>query len=63
MTLMERGYIFRDEGSGKYRLTSKLVEVGCGGMDEYSLVHVGWPLMVDLRNQKGVNAHELETTV
>jgi len=50
MTLANNGFLFRDEMSGRYRLSLKLVDIGCAGADEFSLTHVAWPEMVALRD-------------
>lgn len=49
-TLVDNGFLFRDEVSGQYRLSSKLLDIGCAGSDEYSLTHVAWTDMVALRD-------------
>ena len=50
MTLSDNGFLFRDEASGRYRLSSKLLDIGVAGSDEYSLTAVAWPEMVALRD-------------
>lgn len=50
MTLADSGFLYRDEVSGRYRLSSKLLDIGVAGADEYSLVHVAWPEMAALRD-------------
>ena len=50
MTLVDNGFLFRDEASGRYRLSSKLLDLGCAGSDEHSLTHVAWPEMTALRD-------------
>ena len=50
MTLADDGFLFRDDTSGSYRLSSKLLDLGVAGADEYSLTHVAWPEMVGLRD-------------
>jgi len=50
MTLADNGFLFRDEVSGRYRLSSKLLDLGVAGADEYSLTHVAWPEMTALRD-------------
>ena len=49
MTLSKNGFLFRDEASGRYRLSLKLLDIGVAGSDEYSLTHVAWPEMTALR--------------
>ena len=50
MTLSKNGFLFRDEASGRYRLSLKLLDIGVAGSDEYSLTHVAWPEMTALRD-------------
>ncbi len=50
ITLTQGGFLFRDETSGRYRLSSKLLELGCAGSDEHSLTHLAWPEMTALRD-------------
>jgi DNA-binding IclR family transcriptional regulator len=50
MTLIERGYIDRDEKSKRFLLGSKLLELKCNSMDEKSLVEKGWDVMQKLRD-------------
>ena len=50
MTLADNGFLFRDDASGRYRLSSKLLDIGVAGSDEYSLTAVAWPEMVALRD-------------
>ena len=40
--------------SGRYRLSSKLLDIGVAGADEYSLAHVAWPEMTALRDATGL---------
>jgi len=54
LTLLDNGYVFREEASGRYRLSSKLLDIGCAGSDEYSLTHVAWPEMTALRDATGI---------
>jgi len=50
MTLADNGFLFRDEASGRYRLSLKLLDIGVAGSDEFSLTHVAWPEMTALRD-------------
>jgi IclR family transcriptional regulator, acetate operon repressor len=50
MTFTNNGFLFRDEASGRYRLSSKLLDLGCAGSDEYSLALLAWPEMTALRD-------------
>jgi len=54
MTLADNGFLFKDEVSGRYRLSSKLLDIGCAGSDEYSLTQVAWPDMVALRDETNI---------
>jgi len=50
MTLADNGFLFRDEASGRYRLSLKLLDIGVAGSDEFSLTNVAWPEMTALRD-------------
>lgn len=54
MTLTDGGFLFRDEASGRYRLSSKLLDIGVAGADEHSLAHVAWPEMTALRDATNI---------
>ncbi len=54
MTLADNGFLFRDETTGRYRLSSKLLDIGVAGSDEYSLTAVAWPEMTALRDTTGI---------
>ena len=54
MTLADNGFLFRDETSGRYRLSSKLLDLGVAGADEYSLTQAAWPEMTALRDATGI---------
>ena len=54
MTLADNGFLFRDETTGRYRLSSKLLDIGVAGSDEYSLTTVAWPEMTALRDATGI---------
>jgi DNA-binding IclR family transcriptional regulator len=54
MTLTHGGYLSRHDETGLYRLSRKLIDLGCAGSDEYSLVTIAWPEMVALRDETGV---------
>jgi DNA-binding IclR family transcriptional regulator len=55
MTLTDGGFLFRDEATGRYRLSSKLLDLGCAGSDEHSLTHAAWPEMTALRDETGIS--------
>lgn len=54
MTLTHGGFLLRNEETGMYRLSHKLLDLGCAGSDEYSLASVAWPEMTALRDATGV---------
>ena len=54
ITLTKNGFLFRDEGSGRYRLSSKLLDLGCTGSDEHSLTHLAWSEMTALRDATNI---------
>jgi DNA-binding IclR family transcriptional regulator len=54
MTLTHGGYLSRHDETGLYRLSRKLIDLGCSGSDEYSLATIAWPEMVALRDESGV---------
>jgi DNA-binding IclR family transcriptional regulator len=54
MTLTHGGFLLRNEETGVYRLSRKLLDLGCQGSDEYSLAALAYPEMVALRDETGV---------
>ena len=54
MTLTHGGFLVRNEETGLYRLSRKLMDLGCAGSDEYCLASVAWPEMTALRDATGV---------
>lgn len=54
MTLTHGGYLSRHDETGLYRLSRKLLDLGCAGSDEYSLTAVAWPEMAALRDETGM---------
>ena len=54
MTLTHAGFLLRNEETGLYRLSRKLIDLGCAGSDEYSLAAGAWPEMVALRDETGM---------
>ncbi|OGV67266.1 MAG: hypothetical protein A2283_04980 [Lentisphaerae bacterium RIFOXYA12_FULL_48_11] len=54
ITLTKNGFLFRDEASGRYRLSSKLLDLGCAGSDEHSLTNLAWPEMIILRDTTNI---------
>ena len=51
MTLTDAGWTYRDEASGAYRLSRRLLDFAVSGTDEYSLASVAWPEMCSLRDE------------
>ena len=54
MTLVDAGWAYRDEASGVYRLSRRLLDLAIAGSDEYSLVAVAWPEMCALRDETNI---------
>ncbi len=50
-TLIARGYLERDEKTKRFRLTTRMLEVGCAARDERSLVAAGWDVLKELRDE------------
>ena len=51
MTLVDAGWAYRDEVTGAYRLSRRLLDIAVAGSDEYSLASVAWPDMCALRDE------------
>ena len=51
MTLVDAGWAYRDEATGSYRLSRRLLEFAVSGTDEYSLASAAWPEMCALRDE------------
>ena len=51
MTLTDAGWTYRDEASGAYRLSRRLLDFAVSGSDEYSLASVAWTDMCALRDE------------
>ena len=51
MTLVDAGWAYRDEATGVYRLSQRLLDIAIAGSDEYSLTAVAWPEMCALRDK------------
>lgn len=51
MTLVDAGWAYRDEATGAYRLSRRLLDLAVAGSDEYSLASVAWPEMCALRDK------------
>ena len=54
MTLSDAGWAYRDEATGIYRLSRRLLDFALAGSDEYSLVPVAWPEMCALRDDTNI---------
>ena len=54
MTLVDAGWAYRDEASGVYRLSRRLLDIAVAGSDEYSLTSVAWPEMCALRDETNI---------
>lgn len=52
-TLLARGYLDRDEATKRFRLTPRLLDLGCAARDEHSLAAAGWEAMRELRDATG----------
>ena len=51
MTFVDAGWAYRDENTGAYRLSRRLMDFAVAGSDEYSLASVAWPEMCALRDE------------
>ena len=56
MTLVDAGWAYRDETTGAYRLSRRLLDLAVAGSDEYSLASVAWPEMCALRDETNLTA-------
>ena len=54
MTLVDAGWAYRDEASGVYRLSRRLLDLAIAGSDEYSLTSVAWSEMCALRDETNI---------
>jgi DNA-binding IclR family transcriptional regulator len=50
MTLLDLGYLYRDEGSRRFTLTRKLLVIGYHALGEHSLIEKSLDIMRDLRD-------------
>ena len=50
MTLLDTGYLSREEDTKKFVLTRKLMAIGCTAISEYSLVETAFDIMRQLRD-------------
>lgn len=53
LTLMERGYLCREQASRRYRLTDKTLDLACAVRDERCIAELSWEPMRLLRDQTG----------
>ena len=51
MTLADAGWAYRDENTGAYRLSRRLLDFAVSGSEEYSLASVAWPEMCAFRDK------------
>lgn len=56
-TLQQRGYLYRDDNLGKYRLTAKLFSVGSQALRGMELHDVALPILQELVNKTGLAGH------
>lgn len=56
-TLERHGYVLQDEGSGRYRLGSRLIRLGRLAANHFSLPERALPLMRKLRDETGEEVH------
>lgn len=55
MTFADAGWVYRDEMTGAYRLSRRLLDFAVAGTDEYSLAAVAWPEMCALRDETNIS--------
>jgi len=53
LTLMNRGYLARDQVTRRFRLTGKTLDLGCAVSDERCVAELSWEPMRLLRDQTG----------
>lgn len=56
-TLKQRGYLYKDDVLGKYRLTAKLFSVGSQGLRARELHDIALPILQDLVDRTGLTSH------
>ena len=54
MTFTDAGWVYRDEATGIYRLSRRLLDLAVAGTDECSLVSLAWPEMCALRDETNI---------
>ena len=54
MTFVDAGWVYRNETTGAYRLSRRLLDLAVAGTDEYSLAAVAWPEMCQLRDETNI---------
>lgn len=54
MTFVDAGWVYRDEATGIYRLSRRLLDLAVAGTDECSLVATAWPDMCALRDETNI---------
>lgn len=53
LTLMDRGYLVRDDVTRRFRLTGKMLDLGCASRDERCVAELSWEPMRTLRDETG----------
>ena len=56
-TLEQRGYLYKDHDSGKYRVAAKLFSVGSQALQRLELKDIALPPLQDLVDKTGLTAH------
>ena len=54
MTFTDAGWVYRDDATGIYRLSRRLLDLAVAGTDECSLVATAWPEMCALRDETNI---------
>jgi len=54
MTFVDAGWVYRDEATGIYRLSRRLLDLAVAGTDECSLTALAWPEMCALRDETDI---------
>ena len=54
MTFADAGWVYRDDATGIYRLSRRLLDLAVAGTDECSLAAAAWPEMCALRDETNI---------
>ena len=54
MTFVDAGWVYRDDATGIYRLSRRLLDLAVAGTDECSLTAAAWPEMCALRDETNI---------